>query len=98
MENTRICVGEFNAAGDTINQLYGDALTLGVSRSATGQYDITHDIGHTNYIIMGVGIDSTTISLRAMDSIASTSCRVYTSDDGSLNNAGIRFIIIWENA
>jgi hypothetical protein len=97
MENTRVAVGDFNSAGTTISQLYGDALTLGITRVSEGTYDITHDIGHTNYIIMGVGRGADPASLRSMDNIAPNSVRVRVSDDASLNDYDIRFIFIWEN-
>lgn len=97
MENTKMAVGTFNSTGTTITQLYGDALTLGISRDSAGVYDITHDIGHSNYIILGVGATSSPISLRSMDLITPTSVRVRTSDDSSLNDSAIRFIILWEN-
>lgn len=97
MENTKIAVGEFSGDGLVIIQLYGEPLTLGVSRVSTGTYDITHNIGHTDYIIMGVGANGGTVSLRSMDNVGNTSVRVRTSDDASLNDAAIRFIFIWEN-
>lgn len=96
MLNTKICIGEFNSAGTTIAQLSGDPLTLGISRDSTGVYDITHDVGHTNYIILGVGLGSTVASLRAMETIGNTSVRIHVSDDASRNDANMRFIIIWE--
>lgn len=96
MADTKIAVGEFDAAGTTITQLYGTPLTFGISRVATGTYDITHDIGHVNYIIMGVGKGNVSISLRSMDEILGTSVRVRLSDDAVLNDCDTRFIFIWE--
>jgi hypothetical protein len=86
-------LGEFDAAGTTVTTLAG-SLTVTVARTAKGTYKLFHNIGHTNYIVVGVATNTKTASLRANQEVTGTSCVVYMSDDGTLNDTGTRFMII----
>ncbi len=84
--------GEFSAQG-SITKYFGE-IDVTCERIATGKYRLTHNIGHASYIVLGVGIDVNTVSLRCMENCNQNDCIVTASDDESLNNAQIRFIIM----
>ena len=88
-----VYAGEFNVAGSTVTRLFG-TLNVYVSHLAGGRYQLTHGIGHTNYIVLGVGIGNDFISLRTMTDIQENTVQVNVSDDGTGNDYPIRFVII----
>jgi hypothetical protein len=93
---TRIIFGQFNAAGTDI-ALYGGTLpAISINILGTGYYRITHNIGHTRYIILGVAPSVSAVSLRANINLANT-CEITTSDDAGYNNSSQNFVmIIWD--
>jgi len=97
MENAKIYVGQFNAAGTSETKLFGADLSVSVSKVSTGRYELTHGIGHTNYIVLGVGIGDTNVSLRSMTAITANTVEVNLSDDAAGNDEDTRFIILYED-
>lgn len=87
-----IYVGEFNAKGDEVTKLFG-SITVSVAHLNGGQYQLTHNLGHTNYLIAGVGVGYVLYSLRSMQDIKENTVIVNVSDDGTRNDCPIRFSI-----
>jgi hypothetical protein len=94
---TRAIFGAFNAAGTTID-IWKGTLTASVSHLGTGWYRITHNIGHYNYIVLGVGTThSPFASVRTNENKAPTTVDIVVSDDASANDSDINFtILIWD--
>lgn len=90
---TNFYLGEFDANGTVVTKLSGD-LTVSVSKGGTGRYILSHYIGHTRYIVLGVGLGDNTRSLRSMDQIQNNSCQVVVSDDTGMDDNAVRFAIL----
>lgn len=91
-----VYLGEFNAAGTITTKLEG-SIDVSVSRVSTGCYILSHNIGNINYIVLGGGCNkdiNATVSIRSMAEINKLSCKIYVSDDSSLNDGDCRFCIL----
>lgn len=90
-----VYLGEFSADG-TVRIKIAGSIDVYVEKISTGKYKLTHNLGHTRYIILGVGVITIgqTISLRSMIEIKDNYAVVGLSDDASLNDGPIRFTII----
>jgi len=89
-----VYLGEFDAAGTTVDKVAGSLPAVYVARVQEGIYKLTHNIGHTNYIVVGVGAGVTQCSVRAMFDVLARECKVTVADDGTRNDMRIRFSII----
>lgn len=70
-------------------------ITISCNRDGTGQYTITHNIGHTNYHV----IANSTYTADRMVKVgaivrSNNSFALYTGDDDSFDNGSFEFIII----
>lgn len=91
---TRMIFGTFNSAGTTLT-IWKGTLTASVSKLGTGFYRITHNIGHYNYIVLGVGTaHSPFASIRTNENKAPTTVDIVTSDDETANDSEQNFVII----
>lgn len=86
-------LGEFNAAGTVVTKISG-SLNVTVTWVATGKYSLVHNIGHQRYIVQGIGLGDTGISLRSMNNIQNNSCTVMMADEGVAKNWPARFTIL----
>lgn len=93
-----VFLGYFDKNGTSVTKYYG-SFDVGVARLATGMYKLIHNIGHTNYLVIGVGgenntWDNKTISIRSNIQVNANYCVVVTSDDATPNDCDIRFCIL----
>lgn len=63
------------------------------SRSGAGIYQISHNIGNTNYFVTGIGTDDNTTSPRTYSSKSATGFQVKVSDDATTNDGNIELQI-----
>lgn len=93
-----VFLGHFDRLGTTVTKLFG-TFDVGVANVGSGKYKLIHNLGHTNYIILGVGgadnnLENKTDSLRSMLDITPNSCIVVVSNDYTPENSEIRFCIL----
>ncbi len=91
----QFCAGQISATG--ARERYRGKNRVGTYpfscyQESTGTYRITHNIGNTNYGLVGSGIDAGTIKVGIKTRTANY-CIVEASDDESVNNARFSFLI-----
>ena len=90
-------VGNFSGSGASVTKLGPSASTIVVTyvRTGTGAYTISHNIGSTNYFVVGMGIDpiGIVVSPRSAYSQTSSGFKTATSDDSSANDADFQLAI-----
>lgn len=93
-----VFLGYFDKDGKSVTKYFG-SFDVSVARINTGKYKLIHNIGHTNYIVLGVGGEINnwkykTISIRSNIEVSANYCVVVTSDDATPNDCDIRFCIL----
>jgi hypothetical protein len=90
-------LGRVTSGGAVITPLYtapGVAVSA-VSHPFTGHYGVTHNIGHTNYYVRGVGIGAHLYGLKTIDAITSTTFIARFADDDTANDTDFE-LDIWQ--
>ncbi|KAA6319797.1 hypothetical protein EZS27_030353, partial [termite gut metagenome] len=76
-----------------------DSSTMSVSRIGVGQYQVSHNLGTSNYTVMLTGVYSTVEGtdrevFAMLYSVSSYSFIVYTQDDPTQNDGSFNFQVI----
>lgn len=91
-----VYLGFFNRNSNSAVTIYG-SLIVAVQRLGYGTYKLTHNIGHTNYLVLGVGYSTgtdLTTFIQSNNEVMSNYCVVNVSNDDALLNGNIRFCIL----
>jgi len=88
-----VYLGCFDYDGTPYKQA-GELPLVDVTKLSSGKYKISHNLGHTAYIVFGVSYDTQLVSIVAVPRLEENSCDVIVADDSSPNNAAIWFTII----
>lgn len=89
-------VGNIDATAAVVTKLGPSASTIIVTatRVSTGVYNVSHNIGNTNYYVLGIGLDNfSNISPRTYYNKTSTGFTYHASDDASLNDGASQLSI-----
>jgi hypothetical protein len=82
-------IGIISADGSVVSKRgpTGSTTNITASRFGTGQYQISHNIGGTNYFVTGIGYQNGFSSPRSIVNQLNNSFELWVSDDGSGNDA-----------
>lgn len=75
-------------------KLGGDLPSVDITRVSTGRYKLAHNMGHQQYLVLGVSYDMGLASIVSMPVRENNYCEVIVADDTSPNNTGNYFVII----
>jgi hypothetical protein len=87
-------LGTVSADGTTVNKQSGTLTGITATKTATGTYTLTHNIGNQNYYISANGFDSSQPACSLRSYTPGNDTLVYhCSDDGSLNDCAVQIAI-----
>ncbi len=86
-----IRAGKVKANGTKLKTFEGD---FTVTHIGEGRNKITHNIGHTNYIVLGQALSGNTQMKMNCYKITNNYCEITTADDASANSSDFQFVIL----